>query len=130
MSSWDQYLDRLKVPSVTEAAIYGLDGNVWATTKGLEGLTVEQIKYLAGSSEPMSMSGPKLGNMKCMLLKDDRSNPMSLCLHLRTSQADGKLPVCVGKTHKALLIVIGSASGGQLTDAIYKLVTYLKNNNY
>uniref|UniRef100_G3N821 Profilin n=1 Tax=Gasterosteus aculeatus aculeatus TaxID=481459 RepID=G3N821_GASAC len=99
--SWDAYRDQLTaVESVTEAGIFGLDGSTWSSTPGLTGVTAPQIKILAGSSADMNINGPKIANMKCMLLRDERQDTQSFCMHLKTSASDGKLAVCVGQSNK------------------------------
>ncbi|XP_034413265.1 profilin-like [Cyclopterus lumpus] len=128
--SWDLHLDRLKVETVTEAGIFGLDGSIWASTEGLKNVTGEQIKILAGESAAMYSCGPKVGAMKCVMLKDDREDLNSLCLHLKTSAADGNLAVCVGKSIQAIVLVIGTGAGNQLSIPVYQLVSYLRGVGY
>ncbi|KAL6118168.1 uncharacterized protein ACO6RY_03019 [Pungitius sinensis] len=129
--SWDAYRNQLMaVESVTEAGIFGLDGSTWTSTEGLKGVTAEQIKILSGSSADMNTNGPKIGKMKCMLLRDERQDTQSFCMHLKTSASDGKLAVCVGQTNKALVVVVGSGLGSKLSGPVFGVVKYLRETGY
>ncbi|XP_075941167.1 profilin-like [Anarhichas minor] len=128
--SWDAYRDQLKaVESVTEVGIFGVDGSTWSKTDGMT-MTLEQIKALSGDSHSMHECGPKIGNIKCMFLRDQRQDPQSYCMHLKTSESDGKLAVCVGQTKTAIVVVFGSGIGSLLAGPVFKIVSYLREAGY
>ncbi|KAM6894611.1 profilin-like [Lycodopsis pacificus] len=128
--SWDPYRDQLKaVDSVTEVGIFGLDGSTWSKTEGIT-MTPEQIKALSGDSRCMHECGPKIGNIKCMFLRDQRQDSQSFCMHLKTSESDGKLAVCVGQTNTAIVVVFGSGLGSLLSGPVFKIVSYLRETGY
>ncbi|KAK9525195.1 hypothetical protein VZT92_017517 [Zoarces viviparus] len=128
--SWDQYRDQLKaVESVTEAGIFGKDGSTWSKSDGMT-ITPEQIKVLCGDSKSMQACGPKIGNIKCMFLRDHRDDDQSYCMHLKTSESDGKLAVCVGETKQAIVVVFGSGLGSLLSGPVFKIVDYLRKSNF
>ncbi|XP_068569140.1 profilin-like [Cebidichthys violaceus] len=128
--SWDAYRDQLKaVETVTEVGIFGLDGSTWSKTDGMP-MMPEQVKVLCGDSQCMRECGPKIGTIKCMLLRDERNDEKSCCMHLKTSTSDGKLAVCVGYSKTAILVVFGSGHGNLLSGPVFKMVNYLREAGY
>ncbi|XP_074480589.1 profilin-1 [Sebastes fasciatus] len=127
--SWDAYITTLTAGGViTEAAIYGFDGSIYAASEGLKGITVEQVKSLAGPSCHMNECGPTVGNIKCMLVKDDRENDQSFCLHLKGNKNSGLQTVCVGRTKTAIVIAIAPPSAN-IANTVFLTTKYLRDNN-
>merc|ERR1711942_4695 len=70
--SWQSYVDDqlLATKMVSQAAICGHDGNVWATSAGF-GVTAPELKHIAtnfGNMSVMPMSGITVGGTKYMFL--------------------------------------------------------------
>uniref|UniRef100_A0A671WUP5 Profilin n=1 Tax=Sparus aurata TaxID=8175 RepID=A0A671WUP5_SPAAU len=104
--SWDQYITTLKADSqVEEAAIWGCDKGAeskWAGGPGLDSITADEIKKLAGDRSAFRQCGPHISGKKCMLLTDNMDAEGIYCLNLKTAaDADGnRYSICVGKTNK------------------------------
>ncbi|XP_070849532.1 profilin-1 [Chaetodon trifascialis] len=140
--SWQSYVDSLLSPDeqtgykpVMEAAICGIQAgqqNVWGSSPGLSNITAEEIKRLVGDRSNFSASGPVIGGRKCMLLRDQMEDETCYALNLKT-KADEQghcYSVCVGRSHQALVIALGTkdAQGGQLVKKVYKVVKYLRDS--
>ncbi|KAM7366718.1 hypothetical protein PAMP_016129 [Pampus punctatissimus] len=137
--SWEAYITNLKgidstgAYPVDQAAICGIsDFSVWASTPGFS-LSVEEIKKLAGDRKDFCQNGTHVGGVKCRLIRDNMEMEGVYCVHLKTS-ADGEgnsYNVCVGRTHKALIIAKGKkeANGGQISEKVFSLVDYLRKAN-
>jgi len=70
--SWQSYVDDqlLATKMVSQAAICGHDGNIWATSAGF-GVTAAELKHLAtnfGNMEVLPMSGLNVNATKYMFL--------------------------------------------------------------
>ena len=70
--SWQSYVDEqlLATKMVSEAAICGHDGNIWATSAGF-GVTAAELKHLAtnfGNMNVLPMSGLNVNGTKYMFL--------------------------------------------------------------
>ncbi|XP_030266926.1 uncharacterized protein LOC115578193 [Sparus aurata] len=136
--SWDQYITTLKADSqVEEAAIWGCDKGAeskWAGGPGLDSITADEIKKLAGDRSAFRQCGPHISGKKCMLLTDNMDAEGIYCLNLKTAaDADGnRYSICVGKTNKALIIAKGTkdANGGHLAEQVFKIVKYLREAGY
>ncbi|KAM4537456.1 profilin-1 [Odontesthes bonariensis] len=139
--SWDQYITNLMAPEggkelVSEAAICGTAGgseSVWAK-KGLDNLSVEEIKKLAGDRSGFPQNGVYISGQKCRLLRDEMDIDQRFMLQLKTA-ADGEglaYGVCVGKTKTAIIIAKGNkdVGNGQLSTKVYGILEYLRKSGY
>ncbi|XP_037619108.1 profilin-2-like [Sebastes umbrosus] len=127
--SWDDHIASLRFGGlITEAAICGFDGSVWAASESLKGIiTAEQVKCLIGPSSAMTECGPTVGNIKCMFVKDDRDNEQSFCLHLKGNKNSGLQTVCVGKTSKAIVIGIAPPNAS-IAQRVFTTTKLLRDN--
>jgi len=127
MSNWQTYVDSNLVGSgkLKEGAIYGPEGNKYATSPSLQITNDEIKKVIAAFKDPSDIraKGFTLSTKKYVALKcDDRS-------------VYGKLGasgvVCV-KTGKTILIGVydDKTQPGQATAVVEKLADYLIENNY
>jgi profilin len=74
--SWDSYTDNLvKTGHVSQAAVCGLDGSVWAATPGLTVQPNEIKNIVAGfsNSGALQSNGVFIGGNKYMFLQSDDS---------------------------------------------------------
>ncbi|KAM4714235.1 profilin-1 [Anableps anableps] len=141
--SWESYIDALKAADlngtvpVAEAAICGIlpgQESVWISTKGLQNITVDEIKKLgAKDRSSFAQNGVYIGGIRCRLIRDQLDLDPVFALDLKTA-ADGEgntFGVCVGKTKTAVVIVKGNkeASGGQLSNKVFRVIEHLKKNN-
>ena len=125
--SWQAYVDTNLVGTkmIAKAAIFGLDGNKWATSPGLNITSDEAKKLLAAFKDPSAIraSGLYLATVKYLALKcDDRS------IYAKQG-ANGA--VCV-KTGKCVLIGIydDKVQPGQASNVVEKLADYLIESGY
>ncbi|XP_068444151.1 profilin-1-like [Clinocottus analis] len=126
--SWDAYINTLmEAPNATDAAIYGLDGNLWASTCELKDITGEQINALTCEISKLHACGPMIGKKKCMFLR--KLDGDQDILQLKTKE-NPNISVCVGKTKKALVVLIGNAKPPELTTKVFGVVKHLVDNNY
>ena len=122
--------DASGVCPVRAAAICGFKQgcSVWASS-GLN-VTPEEIKALSGDSKVFAQCGPKIGGVKCRMLRDNKETDGMFSIDFKTSaDAEGNTySVCVGFTHTALIIAMGTkeASGGQISSKLYSIISYLR----
>ncbi|KAM9414354.1 profilin-1-like [Pholidichthys leucotaenia] len=132
--SWDSYIQSLMATGcLQKAAIFGLDGTPWAKSDGFD-LSCEEVKELLGDRSKFLQCGPKIGGLKCRVLRDLFDDDVDGRLDMKTASDDqgNTYGVCVCKTKQALLIVMGNqgASGGQVTTSVLKVADHLKQCNY
>ncbi|KAI9282711.1 profilin [Sporodiniella umbellata] len=125
--SWQTYVDNnlLQTGQVSQAAIYGLNGGVWATSAGFQ-LQPEEIKEVIGgfsNPDPLLASGIHIANEKYFVIKaDDRS------LYGKKN-SEG---VCIVKTTQAILVGTykDGIQPGNCTKIVEALADYLISVGY
>ncbi|GAA6214853.1 profilin-1-like [Lates japonicus] len=141
--SWQGYIDNLLAPDdkgrlpVQEAAICGFapgQESVWASTPGMNNISAEEIRKLAGKRDTFGQCGPCVGGMKCRMLRDNMEDEKMYSLDLKSAaDAEGNTySVCVGKSKQALVIARGTkdATGGQLAPKVFSIVEHLRKAGY
>ncbi|KIK69689.1 hypothetical protein GYMLUDRAFT_34092 [Collybiopsis luxurians FD-317 M1] len=125
--SWQAYVDTNLVGSgrVSQAAIIGLQGGVWATSAGFEVSAEEQKAIVDGfkNVSAVQASGLKIAGVKYLFLRDtDRS------IYLKKG-ADGAVLV---KTKQAVLVAVYKPplQAGETTPIVEGLADYLIGVGY
>ncbi|KAF8347597.1 profilin [Amanita rubescens] len=125
--SWQSYVDTNLVGSgkVTQAAILGQQGGVWATSKGFQ-LSTEEQKAIVNAfknQDNVRSSGLRLNSQKYFALSvNERS------IYLK-KQADGAVVV---KTKQAILVAVYTTplQAGETTPVVEGLADYLIGVGY
>mmetsp|Transcript_21913 Transcript_21913/g.61599 ORF Transcript_21913/g.61599 Transcript_21913/m.61599 type:complete len:127 (-) Transcript_21913:82-462(-) len=125
--SWQSYVDSSLVGTgcVTKGALFGHDGNVWATSAGFSVSKDEASKIVAAFSNPstIQINGFQVNKVTFRCLRaDDRS------IYGR----QGATGVVCCKTNQALIIAFydENIQPGQCTNVTEKLADYLREQNY
>ncbi|XP_054880750.1 profilin-1-like [Poeciliopsis prolifica] len=138
--SWQSYIDNMRTPDhsgttpVAEAAICGTGAgqeSIWASSPGLQGITADEIKKLAGKDRSsFAQNGVYIAGTRCRLIRDQMDNEPTFAMDLKTAaDADGNtFGVCVGKTNTAIVIAKGTkdATGGQISNKVFSVVEHLR----
>ncbi|XP_013855785.1 profilin-2 [Austrofundulus limnaeus] len=140
--SWQSYIDTLRTADqsgmvpVREAAICGItpgQESVWVSTAGLSGISVEEIKKLAGDRSGFGQNGVHIAGQRCRLIRDQMDLEPIYALDLKTAaDADGNtFGICVGRSKTAVVIVMGTkdATGGQLSSKVFNVISHLRKSN-
>ncbi|RDD38467.1 Profilin-2 [Trichoplax sp. H2] len=127
--SWQTYIDSnlLGTGKVTQAAICGLDGNLWAYSKGFQPTPAEAtaiIKGIQSDSSVLAASGIKVNGTKYMFLQA-----------IKDEFAYGKKGndgVCCIKTGQCLIIGTyeNGIQPGECSVAVGKVADHLRNSGY
>ncbi|XP_041842298.1 profilin-1 [Melanotaenia boesemani] len=141
--SWQSYIDTLRTADqsgqvpIAEAAICGIEPgqeSVWVSTPGLSNITVDEIKKLAGNRSSFGQTGVYIGGTRCRLIRDQLDVEPIYALDLKTAaDADGNAyGICVGKSKKTVVIAKGikDATGGQLSNKVFTVISHLRTANY
>ncbi|KAL2914339.1 profilin, required for normal timing of actin polymerization in response to thermal stress [Polyrhizophydium stewartii] len=125
--SWSAYVDTnlIGTGKVTKAAIHGLDGNVWATSKGFSVPVNEAQTIIKAFTDASGIraSGIILGGVKYFALRaDDRS----------IYGKKDKSGLVLVKTKQAVLIAVYEEpiAPGEATKVVEALADYLISVNY
>ncbi|KAI8086647.1 profilin [Halteromyces radiatus] len=125
--SWQQYVDNnlIGTGQVSEAAIYGLNGTLWAASANFKLSTPEINELIKGfsDSDAIQASGIHINGIKYLTLRaDDRS------IYAKKG-ADG---ACVVKTNQAILIGVykEGIQPGSCTKVVEGLADYLIGVNF
>jgi len=127
MSGWDAYRDNLiKGGNCSEAAIIGLDGSVWTTSKGLAIDATQARAIVSGfaNSAGLQAGGIRLGEVKYMFIQSDESQ-----IQGKKGSAAG---VSVAKCNQCVVIgVYGDGmQAGNCRKSVEAIADYLKSSNY
>ncbi|KAI9001882.1 profilin [Gaertneriomyces semiglobifer] len=125
--SWQAYVDSnlIGTGKIQKAAIHGLDGSLWATSKGFSASQTEVQAIVKGFTDASGLraSGIHLNGVKYFTLRaDDRS--------IYGKQGQGG--VVIVKTKQAVLIGVYDApvQAGEATKVVEGLADYLISVNY
>eukprot|EP01112_Ceratiomyxa_fruticulosa_P011743 TRINITY_DN3214_c0_g1_i1.p2 TRINITY_DN3214_c0_g1~~TRINITY_DN3214_c0_g1_i1.p2 ORF type:complete len:127 (+),score=31.23 TRINITY_DN3214_c0_g1_i1:102-482(+) len=125
--SWQAYVDDQLIGSgmVSQAAILGLDGQVWASSASCSLKKEEATKIVSQFSDPNGalQSGVTVGGVKYLAIRaDDRS----------IYGKKGATGVVACKTAQAVLVALygETVQPGQATNVVEKLADYLRENGY
>ncbi|RHZ75853.1 hypothetical protein Glove_209g103 [Diversispora epigaea] len=125
--SWQEYIDNqlLATGKIVQAAIYGHNGSLWATSKGFS-LSSEEITTLNESfdnADKIQENGLYCNGVKYFTLSHDESN-----IHGKKG-AGGVVSV---KTNKAVIIGVydDKTVPGAANKVVSDLGDYLKSLNY
>ncbi|KAI8820377.1 profilin [Fimicolochytrium jonesii] len=125
--SWQQYVDSNLVGTgkIARAAIYGLDGSLWATTQGFSPAAPEVAALTKGFTDASGLraSGIHLAGVKYFTLRaDDRA----------IYGKQGQNGVCVAKTKQAIIIGVyeSPVQAGEANKVVEGLADYLIGVNY
>ncbi|CAG8571085.1 4473_t:CDS:2 [Diversispora eburnea] len=125
--SWQEYIDNqlLGTGKIVQAAIYGQNGSLWATSKGFS-LSPEEVTTLVESfvdSAKIQENGIYCNGVKYFTLSHDEEN-----IHGKKG-AGGVVSV---KTNQAVIIGVynDKTTPGAANKVVGDLGDYLKNLNY
>ncbi|CAG8718770.1 18218_t:CDS:2, partial [Acaulospora morrowiae] len=125
--SWQEYVDNQLVvhECISQAAIYGQNGSLWATSPGFS-LSPEEVTSIVeafGNAEKIQANGIFCNSHKYFALSHDETN-----IHGRMDK-DG---VIASKTKSAVIIVIytGEMAGGNANKIVTGLADYLISQGY
>jgi len=125
--SWQAYVDNNLVgsKSITKAAIVGLDGSRWATSKDLNCTPDEAKKLVAAfkNADAIRSGGLIIGGQKYFALKADERSVYG---------KQGPAGVICVKTGKCVLIGVydDKIQPGNASNVVEKLADYLIENGY
>lgn len=126
--SWQEYVDSSLLGSghITQAAIIGLDGSLWAHSAGMAVTAPEAAAVLQAYKQPDSLyqAGLTLNGTRFILLRaEDRS------IYLRKAQVG----LCVVKTGQCVLLATydtNKTQPGEATKVVEDLADYLLGVGY
>ncbi|ORX62631.1 Profilin/allergen [Hesseltinella vesiculosa] len=125
--SWQQYVDNnlIGTNQVSEAAIYGLNGTLWASSPGFT-LAANEVTELIGgfsNSDVIIANGIHLNSVKYLTLRADERS-----IYAKKS-ADG---ACIVKTNQAILVGVykEGMQPGSCTKVVEGLADYLISVGY
>jgi len=128
MAGWDAYRDNLLAgKNCSEAAIVGVDGNVWTTSPGLATLNVTQAKALITgftNGTGLQSGGILLGNTKFMYLQSDKDQIQGK----KGSESGVSIALC--KQCLVIGIYGDGMQAGNCRKAVEAIADYLKNSGY
>eukprot|EP00727_Mastigamoeba_balamuthi_P010639 m51a1_g6198 putative profilin i (128) ;mRNA; f:105585-106389 len=126
--SWQAYVDQQLVATglVSEAAILGLDGNVWAKSANFNLKAGEGAKLASNFKDAASVQGSGIfvnGNKYMTLRADGQS------IYGKKAGAGGVVTV---KTKQAVLVGVYAEGlqAGSAANVVERLGDYLRENNY
>jgi len=129
--SWDSYTTTLvNSGKVKSAAIFGLDGQVWAQSAGLSLLGPETLAIIHGfkgdaGKETVARAGAVVGGLKYMYIMSDES-----VMNLRK----GTCGVAIFKTNQCYVLGTYDAnenqSAGNCQVELNRIAEYLKGQGY
>lgn len=128
MSGWDAYRDNLLAGrNCSDAAIIGLDGNIWTSSPGLAAITPAQAKAIVGgftNGSSLQASGIHLGQTKFMFLQSDDQQ-----IQGKKGSTQG---VSIAKCNQCVVIgVYGDGmQAGNCRKSVEQIADYLKQSNY
>eukprot|EP00038_Savillea_parva_P005895 m.160554 g.160554 ORF g.160554 m.160554 type:complete len:129 (-) comp11959_c0_seq1:126-512(-) len=127
--SWQDYVDTslIGTGTVTRAAIHGLDGNPWATSKGFSVTPAEAKTIIAGMAEAapsQQVNGIRAGGEKYTFIRkvDTTMN----------GKKGSEAGIVIEKTEQAVIIAVfeGGIQAGACSATVGKLGDYLRGQGY
>ncbi|KAL9709589.1 profilin, required for normal timing of actin polymerization in response to thermal stress [Leucoagaricus gongylophorus] len=125
--SWQEYVDSQLIQSgkVTEAAIIGLQGGIWAKSQGIQLSPEEEKAIIAGFDKPdqIQANGIRAGGVKYFTLQAGEDNIYG------KKGLDG---IVLARTKKAILLGTYKApiQASETTMIVGRLNDYLRNLGY